>query len=118
MSAYRINTPVTVEMQKQGRYRLTELPSGSMLLCANSEPDRNRMIDGTYNGVSVLLFARDLEYDAEKMDVDPKTMPDELSFRDGSTDGQHRNIVGKPATGFMLFQCIVDPVQQVGGGGG
>ena len=70
---YRINSPVTVVTREQGRYRLAELPSGSTLLCASSEPDRDQMIDGTCEGASVLIFARDLEYDAERVDVGSHT---------------------------------------------
>lgn len=68
--SYRVNSPITVVMQEQGHCWLRELPTGSMLLCTSSQPDRNHMVDGTYKGISVLIFARDLEDDSERIEVD------------------------------------------------
>jgi hypothetical protein len=68
VSSYRVNNPITVEVREQGHYRLRELPIGSMLLCANLQPDPNHMICGTCNGISVYVFARDLENQAERID--------------------------------------------------
>ena len=67
--SYRLNSPVTVEIEDRGRYRLKELPSGSKLVCCDFQPDRNRMIGATCEGMSVLIFLRDLEYDAERIEM-------------------------------------------------
>ena len=63
--AYRLNAPITVVIRDERRYRLVELPAGSIVLAANWQPDANGMIDGTCKGNSVLLFLRDLEERAE-----------------------------------------------------
>ena len=62
---YRFTRPVTLLMQKAGRYRLVQLPKGSVINAKDPQPDANGMIQGTYNGAAIMLFTIDLEERAE-----------------------------------------------------
>jgi hypothetical protein len=62
---FRFTRPVTLLMQKAGRYRLVQLPQGSIIKAEDPSPDANGMIQGTYNGTAIMLFSIDLEERAE-----------------------------------------------------
>ena len=67
LSIFRFTRPVTLLMQKAGRYRLVQLPEGSIINAEDPEPDANGMIQGTHNGTAILLFSIDLEERAERV---------------------------------------------------
>ena len=68
-AAYRFMAPITVVLRDPERQRLVELPGGSIFVTTASAPDCNGMIDGTCNGTSALLFARDLDERAERVEM-------------------------------------------------
>jgi hypothetical protein len=59
--AYRLTEPITVVTGETGRNRLTELAKGSVVLCRDSSSDSIGMVQGTCQGIHVLIFRRDLE---------------------------------------------------------
>jgi hypothetical protein len=65
-SVHRLYSPITVVVKEANRYRLAELPAGSVFNASGSKPDLNGMIDGTCNGVVVFMFSRDLEERASR----------------------------------------------------
>ena len=67
-AAYLFVTPIVVVLREGERQRLVERPVGSIFVTTAS-PDRNGMIDGTCDGTSALLFARDLEERAERLEM-------------------------------------------------
>jgi hypothetical protein len=62
---FRLNHPITVVVQELGHGHLKQIPAGSVFYAANSKPDANGMINGTYNGEVVMMFERDLADRAE-----------------------------------------------------
>ncbi len=70
MSAYRLKTPTAVVVRERDRFRLSELSAGSVILSDCVQPDANGMIEGTCKGASVLVFFRDLEDRAERLEID------------------------------------------------
>jgi hypothetical protein len=65
VSAYRFKTSITAAIQEEGRYRLRELPAGSVFCLENSKLAYDCMLDGTWNGAETLVFVRDLDEQAE-----------------------------------------------------
>ena len=62
---YRFTRPVTLLMQREGRYRLVQVPAGSLVETRSATPDENGMIEGTLNATSVMMFSIDLDQRAE-----------------------------------------------------
>ena len=58
-SIYRLKTSLIAGIKRGSNYRLTQL-SGGLVLPAEAKPDRNGMIEATYEGNIVLVFVRDL----------------------------------------------------------
>jgi len=50
-----------VVIRDMSGYKLRELPAGSVFCPTGSNPDGNRMIDGTCDGAAVLMSLQDLE---------------------------------------------------------
>jgi hypothetical protein len=48
-------------LREGGRYRLAQIPEGSIVYSRDPKPDSNGMVEGTYKGASVLMFSIDLE---------------------------------------------------------
>jgi len=65
MSAYRFKGSITASIREEGRYRLRELPAGSVFCTGSSKSDYDCMLDGTCNGAATLVFVRDLDEQAE-----------------------------------------------------
>ena len=59
-SVYRLKTPLIAVIKHGTSYRLSQLTGGSLFLPSDSKPDSDGMIEGTYEGNIVLVFARDL----------------------------------------------------------
>ena len=68
-STYRINSPIMAVMMN--RDRLIQLPIGSMIYAGSLTPDANGMIDGICNGEVVMVYSRDLEERAERIEELP-----------------------------------------------
>jgi hypothetical protein len=66
---YRLTRPVTLLIRADGRYRLVQIPEGSIVKTRNPQPDANGMIEGTYQGSSVMMFSIDLENRTELLPV-------------------------------------------------
>ncbi len=66
---YRITSPVRAVVQADNGSKLTELPTGSVLVLTNLEGDSNGMIEATSNDRSVLIFLNDLEDKSEPMNI-------------------------------------------------
>jgi hypothetical protein len=64
-AAYRLKNPATVVIRQANRYRLMQLPTGSVFRPLGSKSDFNGMIEGTCKRNVVLIFSRDLEDCAE-----------------------------------------------------
>ncbi|HTW66315.1 MAG TPA: hypothetical protein VME17_16950 [Bryobacteraceae bacterium] len=62
---YRFMRPVTLLLNQKGRYRLVQVPEGSIINARDPKPDVNGMIEGTYRGTPILMFSIDLEDRAE-----------------------------------------------------
>jgi hypothetical protein len=64
-TTYRLSFPITVVAQDAKRFRLRQLPAGSVLICTSSQTDAGGMIRASCNGSAVIVFERDLEECAE-----------------------------------------------------
>lgn len=65
VSAYRFTVATTVAIREQNGFVLRELDAGSMFFPVCAGPDLNKMVTGTCEGRTMLIFERDLEERAE-----------------------------------------------------
>lgn len=72
--AYAVRSPMTVIVRNKTGYQLREIPAGAVFFATGSQPDANGMIDGTWQGASVLAFSRDLAERTERFQINARPM--------------------------------------------
>ena len=72
-SAYRLKGPLPAVIVDESGYRITQLSRGSLFLPTGVKPDPDGMVQATYQGKHILVFASDLHDKAEPLPIGTST---------------------------------------------